>query len=78
MLDFLLNILKPLWAPILGALGVALAVLGAYAKGRSEQAARGKIVAQKETIDAYKTRDAVDASVSDADRQRLRDKWSRD
>lgn len=81
MLGFLFEILGPFWKPIAAAVGLALAGLAAYLKGRSEQAAKGKIAAQKETIDAHETRDKIEAAVDAADateRQRLRDKWTRD
>lgn len=79
MLGFLLEITKPFWGLIVGAAGLVLAVLGAYFKGRREQATKGKIAAQKETIDAYKKRDAADRSVATAtpaERERLRRKWT--
>lgn len=79
MLDFLLDIAKPLWAPILAGLGLVVAVFGAYLKGRSEQATKGKIAAQKETINADKTRVETDQSIASAtptERERLRGKWT--
>ena len=79
MLDFLLNVLKPFWGPIVGGIGLVLALVGAYFKGRSEQATKGKLAAQKETIDAHETRAKVDQSVAaatPAERERLRSKWT--
>lgn len=84
-MDFLISLLNGLlpqfWAPIAGAVGILVLAAGAYFKGKGDQAAKGKDVAQKETIDAYKDRNVIDESVRDAtdtERQRLRDKWTRD
>lgn len=85
MLDFLLNtvwhFIQPFWAPIAAGLGMLIAVAGAYFKGKNDQAQKGKIAVQKETINAYKERDEVDDAVrgtTAAERKRVRDKWTRD
>lgn len=84
-MDFLISLLsgllKQFWAPIATGVGILVLATGAYFKGKGDQAKKGKDVAQKETIDAYKDRNVVDESVRDAtpaERERLRDKWTRD
>ena len=79
MLDFLLELTKPFWGFVVGAVGLVFAVGAAYLKGRSEQATKGRIAAQKETIDAHETRAKTDQSVAaatPAERERLRSKWT--
>lgn len=80
LIDMIGGFLSPFIAPILGVIGAALAGLLAYWKGQSDQKRKGQIAVQKETIDAHKTRDAVEDhynSLSDDGRKRLHDKWSR-
>lgn len=84
-MDFLINLvsdlIKPFWGAIAAGAGILVLAIGAYFKGKNDQAVKGKVVAQKETIDAYKDRNVVDESVRDAtddERQRVRDKWTRD
>lgn len=80
-MDFLFKLLMPFWQPIAAAVGGLLMVAGVYFAGRKAQADKGKMVAQKETINAHKDRDEIDAAVAGTtpnERKRLRDKWNRD
>lgn len=83
-MDFLLNlvggVLAQFWQPIAAGVGLLLAGLFAYLKGKRDQAQKGKIVAQKETIDAHDERDEIDDAIAGAtpdERKRLRNKWTR-
>jgi uncharacterized protein (UPF0333 family) len=80
MLDFLLNLLSPIWQPILATLGVVVAGVVAYFGGKAAQKKDDVIATQKETIHAHETRAKVDAAVAAAspdERERLRNKWRR-
>lgn len=83
-MDFLANLvggfLSQFWQPIAAGVGLLLAGFFAYMKGKKDQAQKGKIAVQKETIDAHDERDEIDdaiAGATPAERKRMRDKWTR-
>lgn len=82
---FLASLLGGIWSRVVLWAGIALGVLAAIAgiyrsgkvAGRNEVVVRGL----EEKVENVGTRDEVETGVrraNDADRRRLRDKWSRD
>ena len=84
-MGFLVSLLGGIWSRVVLWAGIALGVLAAIAgiyrsgkvAGRNEVVVRGL----EEKVENVGTRDEVETGVrraNDADRRRLRDKWSRD
>jgi hypothetical protein len=81
LLDIAGSILGGFWKEIALGFGALVGVALAYFKGKGDQEKKGRIAAQKETIDAHKDRTTVEDRVrraSDDDIDRMSERYSRD
>lgn len=84
-MDFLLNLFTGIasgaWQGILTVVGALVGAVVLYFQGKKAQKQEDIIATQKETIDAYKDRTAVEDAfnrATDDERERMRSKYYRD